>query len=114
MNNAEGEWYKQLCDITLVKDLINYSSYYLAGTNYAPYDLNNQSRIWGYSRNYEWNPATIEWKARYDGDGHLVKGANIGVKQFGLFGNIAASGVVENLGVSPLGNAAGKAEGQGS
>ena len=100
MNNAEGEWYKQLCDITLVKDLINYSSYYLSGTNYAPYDLNNQSRIWGYSRNYEWNPATIGWKARYNGDGHLVKGAYIGVKEFGLFGSIAASGVVENLGLT--------------
>ena len=100
MHNEEGQFYKQLCDITLVKDLINYSYPYLAGTNYAPYDLNNQSRIWGDSWKYVMNPTQIEWKGHYDGDGHLVKGAYIGVEQFGLFGSIAMSGVVENLGVT--------------
>ena len=100
MNNEEGQFYKQLCDITLVKNLINYASAYMSGTNYSSTDLTYQSRLWGMSPNFDWNPTQVEWKARYNGDGHLVRGAYINIKQFGLFGSIAASGFVENLGLA--------------
>lgn len=100
MNNAEGQFYQQLCDITLVKDLMNYTSAYMAGINYSSSTLENQSRLWGTSPNYAWNPSQVVWKARYNGDGHLVRGAYITVKQFGLFGSIGTSGLVENLGLA--------------
>ena len=98
-HNSEGQFYKQLCDITLVKDLIDYSSNFMGIK-----DSNHANNLkWGgtyASSTNPWNREAMSWKARYDGDGHLVKGAYMVTPNFGLFGDIAASGVVENLGIT--------------
>lgn len=78
-NNKEGECYKQMCDITLNK--------YLVQDNGIVY----------YSNSKKWL-TSIVWNAIYDGDSHFVKGALIN-KESGLFGNIAQTGEVSNLGI---------------
>lgn len=104
-NNQEGQFYKQLCDITLVKNLIDYSDA-LLDCKYNHVSLGKTNQMWGTSNewnttSYQWNSSAVVWRARYDGDGHLVKGVYIptSVQQMGLFGNIESSGMVENLGV---------------
>lgn len=94
-NNEEGQFYRQLCDITLVKNLIDYDHITVHNVSYETTSLlRRQNRWWG--EKWEEN---IQWNARYDGNGCLVKGAYMEREQFGLFGNIASSGVVENLGI---------------
>lgn len=82
-NNEEGEWYKQICDITLNSQLIDFSSSYL---NYK--SDNKTAWVTG-----------ISWNAQYNGDGHLIRGAFIDNKKSGLFGNVGESGSISNLGV---------------
>ncbi len=85
-NNEEGEWYKQLCDITLNSHPIQYNKSYISLVPFTTYK--------------EWmEDVDFEWNANYDGDGHLVRGAVIRTKESGLFGNISSSGKVMNLGV---------------
>lgn len=94
-NNEEGQFYRQLCDITLVKNLIDYDHITVHNVSYETTSLlRRQNRWWG----EKWGD-TIQWNARYDGNGCLVKGAYMEREQFGLFGNISSSGVVENLGI---------------
>lgn len=76
-NNKEGEWYKQICDITLNKDLVNNG-------------IALPSKQWF---------TDITWKARYNGDNHYVRGVEM-PHESGLFGNnIEANAEVTNLGV---------------
>ncbi|MBR5929724.1 MAG: leucine-rich repeat protein [Prevotella sp.] len=83
MNNKEGEWYQQICDITLNSQLIDFSSSYL---NYK----SDNKTAW---------VNNISWNAQYNGDGHLIRGAFIDNKKSGLFGNVGESGSISNLGV---------------
>ena len=75
-NNKDGEWYKQICDITLNKDMVNNG-------------ISSSSHKWF---------TDITWKACYNGDNHYVRGVEIPHKS-GLFGNIEAYAEVMNLGV---------------
>ena len=81
-NNKEGECYKQMCDITLNKNLINYRVSYI--------QLNSNKRDW---------MDGITWNAQYDGDGHIIRGVKISKNKTGTFGNISTSGAIANLGV---------------
>lgn len=82
-NNKEGEWYQQICDITLNSQLIDLSSSYL--------NSNSDNKT-------SW-VTDISWNAQYNGDGHLIRGALINKKKSGLFGNVGESGAISNLGV---------------
>ena len=76
-NNNEGQWFKQICDITLNKDLVNNG-------------IALPSNKWF---------TDITWKARYNGDNHYVRGVQM-PHESGLFGkNIEANAEVTNLGV---------------
>lgn len=76
-NNNEGQWFKQICDITLNKDLVNNG-------------IALPSNKW---------LTDITWKARYNGDNHYVRGVQM-QHESGLFGkNIEANAEVTNLGV---------------
>ena len=81
-NNKADEFYEQICDIMLNEDL--------------------QYKITTNANYLEWIPdnwSTPTWKAHYDGAGHFISGAFVHKTGCGLFGNIAASGTVANLGV---------------
>jgi hypothetical protein len=76
-NNNEGQWFRQICDITLNKDLVNNG-------------IALPSNKWF---------TDITWKARYNGDNHYVRGVQM-PHESGLFGkNIEANAEVTNLGV---------------
>ncbi len=81
--NKEGEYYEQLCDITLNENLI-----------VNPYKTKDNRYYWIAE---SWG--TLEWKANYDGKGHFIKGAYIYKINSGLFGDITATGSVSNLGI---------------
>lgn len=95
LNNNEGEWYKQLCDITLNRQLVKYEATYM-GYNSSPTPLNWVNRVEWYSEIGSGNQVT--WNASYDGGGHMIRGAMI-YKGSALFGNIGEYGIVANLGV---------------
>ena len=89
-NNKEGEFYRQVGDITFSETVLN-------ATNLS-YNIEPGSLRPDY--------ADCTWKAHYDGDGYFVRGFGIGaprdskkVATYGLFSIIAASGTVENLGM---------------
>ena len=89
-SNKVGQCFKQICDINLNSQLLNYSKSYIS--------YNSEKKVW-LSDGYSWNPKDIVWSAQYDGDGHVIRGVRITRKNFGTFGNIDADGVVANLGV---------------
>ena len=79
-NNRQGEFYEQICDITLNPNLVD------DGMRPA-----RTARRWDMAGT---------WKAAYDGCGHFVDGALLrgGISQpRSLFGDIAAGGSVANL-----------------
>ena len=89
-NNKEGEFYRQVGDITFSETVLN-------ATNLS-YNIEPGSLRPDY--------ADCTWKAHYDGDGYFVRGFGIGAPRdskkaatYGLFSIIAASGTVENLGM---------------
>ena len=89
-NNKEGEFYRQVGDITFSETVLN-------ATNLS-YNIEPSSLRPDY--------ADCTWKAHYDGDGYFVRGFGIGAPRdskkaatYGLFSIIAASGTVENLGM---------------
>ena len=89
-NNKEGEFYRQVGDITFSETVLN-------ATNLS-YNIEPSSLRPDY--------ADCIWKAHYDGDGYFVRGFGIGAPEgskkaatYGLFSIIAASGTVENLGM---------------
>ena len=84
-NNKEGEWYKQICDITL----------YVDRHGNAPYNPNPFHSLWIDS---SWDK-DVKWKAQYDGGSHFVKGAYVDTEGKGLFGDIDKGGAVANLGI---------------
>lgn len=84
-NNKEGEWYKQICDITL----------YVNRHGNAPYSPNPFHSLWIDS---SWGK-DVKWKAQYDGGSHFVKGAYVDTEGKGLFGDIDKGGAVANLGI---------------
>ena len=74
--NQDGQWFKQLCDITINKDLLDNNQ----GTP------NGSPKVW---------IGKVQWKGRYNGDGHCISGAYmLGTP---LFGNVDASGEITNL-----------------
>jgi hypothetical protein len=84
-NNNEGEWYKQICDITL----------YVDRHGNAPDNPNPFHSLWIDS---SWGK-DVKWKAQYDGGSHFVKGAYVDTEGKGLFGDIDKGGAVANLGI---------------
>ena len=80
-NNKVGEFYKQICDITLNKPDFSGSRLDLSG-----------------DKNWEFNG---DWNATYDGSGHFVHGLSITSisGHYALFGNITSKGSVTSLGV---------------
>ena len=84
-NNKEGEWYKQICDITL----------YVDRHGNAPDNPNPFHSLWIDS---SWGK-DVKWKAQYDGGSHFVKGAYVDTEGKGLFGDIDKGGAVANLGI---------------
>ena len=74
--NQEGQWFKQLCDITLNKDLLD----------------NDQAIPLTSAKNWI---EKVQWKGRYNGDGHCISGAYM--MGTPLFGNVDASGEITNL-----------------
>ena len=95
LHNTEGKWYKQICDITLNKDLLN---------DEGTLDIFDHNPIYWFDNPYAsdspWGDSNnILWKAQYDGDGHFIKGARIYRSGLGLFGNVAESGAITNLGI---------------
>ncbi|MBP5257875.1 MAG: leucine-rich repeat protein [Prevotella sp.] len=102
--NQEGEFYKQLCDLTICKGRDDNDDHLITmgllqsitkpATRYEP------SAVWyGYQN---------EWKANYNGDGHYVRGLYLQdvelpsgseVRHYSLFGNVAENGSINNLGV---------------
>ena len=92
-NNSAGEFYKQICDITLNKELLNDEG--ILTVEYTPkkwIDENPYTGPWGYTE-------TIKWKAQYDGTGHFIKGARISREGVGVFGSVEESGAITNLGI---------------
>ena len=91
VNNKEGECYRQLCDITLNKDMLNEEG--TLNTEYTPekwFDVLPYDSPWG---------EKVLWKGQYDGDGHYVKGAYVSRQGYGLFGDVEESGIITNLGI---------------
>lgn len=91
LNNEEGQFFKQICNITLYEQRHDDNG---VVTNY-------NSKLWfDSSLNDVWplNPNTL-WKASYNGEGHFISGACVWKDNLGLFGDITASGSVENLAI---------------
>lgn len=86
LNNKVGEFYEQICDITL------YENRHIEPALAQPY-----KNVW--LDKYSWPKDTALWLANYDGAGHYVKGACVTKNGMGLFGNIASKGSVSNLGI---------------
>lgn len=84
LNNKEGEWYRQLCDIRLIEKRHRTAEFVYSG---------NEWNFWSHG----WPNAA--WNAQYDGDGHYVSGAYITTQGKGFFGDITSSGAVSNLGI---------------
>ena len=76
--NEEGQWFKQLCDITIIKNLLSD-------------DLLLPQRI---NKNWIKN---LSWKGRYNGDSHSLSGFIL--FDCPVFGNVEASGEIANLAV---------------
>ncbi len=83
-NNKEGQYYKQICDITLKEKRHSGPETINSGNDWIP-------------RNGSWG--NIVWYAQYDGDGHYVSGPNIATQGKGFFGDISRSGTVNNLAI---------------
>ena len=83
-NNNEGQWFKQICDITLKEKRHSGPETINSGNDWIP-------------RNGSWG--NIVWYAQYDGDGHYVSGPNIATQGKGFFGDISSSGTVNNLAI---------------
>jgi len=88
--NKAGEYYRQVGDITFSNNLLN--------PTYLSYGMEP------YGSGMSFHDAV--WRAHYDGDGYFVRGLNMMASNdskkatdYGLFTTIAASGVVENLGL---------------
>ena len=92
LNNKEGEFYEQICDITLYKN-----------RHIEPDIPEPNKNIWidPYSWPKDKDNKLIEpvWNATYDGKGHYVRGLYVGKAALGLFGDIGAGGSVTNLGI---------------
>ena len=84
LNNQQGEFYEQICDITLFEN-----------RHSEPRPTNKFDNIWFNN----WPETTATWQASYDGKGHFVKGGYIFYEGLGLFGNIDTNGSVANLGI---------------
>lgn len=89
-NNKEGEYYRQVGDITFNSGILNATN---LSYNIEPNGLRPE-----YS--------DCVWRAHYDGDGYFVRGYGTGAPKdskkaatYGLFSIVAASGTVENLGM---------------
>ena len=89
-NNKEGEYYRQVGDITFSQGVLN------------PTNLSYNIEPGSLRPDY----ADCTWHAHYDGDGYFVRGFGIGAPQdskkaavYGLFSIVAPSGTVENLGM---------------
>ena len=76
--NEEGQWFQQLCDITINKNLLSD-------------DLLLPQRT---TKNWIKN---VSWKGRYNGDSHSLSGFNL--FDGPVFGNVEASGEIANLAV---------------
>ena len=92
LNNEEGEWYKQICDITLNRDLLNDEGMENNFDRIPNHWFDNDP--WG----GPWGNEVL-WKAQYDGDGHFIRGARISRNGWGVFGYVAESGGIANLGI---------------
>ncbi len=81
-NNKVGEFYEQICDITLNKP--DFSADYPK--------LSSNLKYWNFNGN---------WNASYNGCGHFIHGLRItsGTEHYALFGNIASKGSVTSLGL---------------
>ena len=89
-NNKEGEFYRQVGDITFSTGVLNPIN--------LSYNIEPNSQRPDYS--------DCIWRAHYDGDGYFVRGFGTGAPNdskkaatYGLFSIIAPSGAVENLGM---------------
>lgn len=89
-NNKEGEFYRQVGDITFSTGVLNPIN--------LSYNIEPNSQRPDYS--------DYIWRAHYDGDGYFVRGFGTGAPNdskkaatYGLFSIIAPSGTVENLGM---------------
>ncbi len=84
LNNQQGAFYEQICDITLFENRHSEAT-----------PTNSNDNVWFNN----WPETTATWQASYDGKGHFVKGGYISYEGLGLFGNIDANGSVANLGI---------------
>lgn len=90
LNNQEGQFFEQICNITLCEQ--RHGDNGLVNDNSKRWFDSNLNNVWPL------NPNT-NWKASYDGGGHFISGALLYKDNLGLFGNITASGSVENLAI---------------
>ena len=81
-NNKVGEFYEQICDITLNKP--DFSADYPK--------LSSNLKYWNFNGN---------WNASYNGCGHFIHGLCItsGTQHYALFGNITSKGSITSLGL---------------
>ena len=85
LDNNVGEFYEQICDITLHEN-----------RHASPTNIDLTKNLWF---DWEWPKHESEWKANYNGTGHYVKGPAILQDNVGFFGHITADGSVANLGI---------------
>ena len=85
LDNNVGEFFEQLCDITLYEN-----------RHFSPTNIDLTHNLW-FDR--KWPKSEGEWKANYNGAGHYVKGPAIAQSNVGFFGHITADGSVANLGI---------------
>ena len=97
-HNSEGQFFKQICDITICRK----SEFSLITID----ELKNSSQPVPFIGSHQWDAYDCEWKATYDGNGHLVKGLTLmnTFERFNtslsLFGNVGTNGTIKNLGVT--------------
>ncbi len=79
-NNKQGEYYEQICDIYLNKDLT---------------DSDGKLVTKGKHR---WENGS--WNGFYDGSGHFISGLLLGIKNTSLFGDVSEKAEIYNLGIT--------------
>gem|GEM_PF-2289770 len=106
-SNTEGEFYKQICDITITKSVNTDNSVNNKLITEACFQTpaNPQRHVTA-----DWETDECSWKANYNGDGHTISGLYLydycstppttERKNFSLFGYVRQNGSVNNLAVT--------------
>lgn len=106
-SNTEGEFYKQICDITITKSVNTDNSVNNTLITEACFQTpaNPQRHVTA-----DWETDECSWKANYNGDGHTISGLYLydycstppttERKNFSLFGYVRQNGSVNNLAVT--------------